>query len=108
MRRRTCGVGVDVTATVGVTSLVAGGGMFAYKDVEWGMGGCETQEQEGAQADAHGRRAEQSLPHALLQGAVGRRRVHAVAVETYLPDDVADAADHRLGRVCVGRTGGER
>ena len=57
---------MDVTATVGVTSLVAGGGLFAYKDVEWALGTTETQEQEGAQADAHGRRAEQSLPHALL------------------------------------------
>lgn len=45
---------MDVTATVGVTSLVAGGGLFAYKDVEWALGTTETQEQEGAQADAHG------------------------------------------------------
>ena len=33
---RTLGTGVEVTAAMGALSVLGGGGMYAYKDFEWG------------------------------------------------------------------------
>ena len=36
LMRRTLGTGVEVTAAMGALSVLGGGGMYAYKDFEWG------------------------------------------------------------------------